>query len=280
MTHDQLTQPQIATERHGSRHAEGASPRWVARVPLRRVLLATATSLVVLAFLQWGVPALGVPPYILPTPTNVVASLFNLEYRLWYHLGITAFEGISGLVLGGLAGYLLAVLFVHVPVLEDAIYPWLIVFQTIPLVALAPLLIIWFGNDLPPRIAMAAIFAFFPVLINSVRGLRDVQPAAFDLLRSYGAGRQHVFTVLRLPASLPFLLTGLKISATLAMIGAMVGELAGADKGLGYVIVISTYYLDTSRAFAAIACASAISIGLYLVLLVLERYVVFWRRTA
>jgi ABC-type nitrate/sulfonate/bicarbonate transport system permease component len=262
--------------------ARAAVPRqaeyW--RALLRRSLPAALVFVAVLAFLQWGVPALGVSPYVLPTPGAVLQRMLDPESRLLYHFSITAFEAVGGVLIGGVLGVGLAVLFVHVRPLEDALYPWIIVLQTIPLVALAPMLIIWFGSGVLPRVAMSALFAFFPILVNALRGLRQVDPAALELLRSYAVSRWQLFWVLRLPGSLPFVFAGLKIGTTLAVIGAIVGEFAGASQGLGYAITVSTYSTDTSQTFAAIAYASLMSISLYLLLLWLERRLVFWQRGA
>jgi ABC-type nitrate/sulfonate/bicarbonate transport system permease component len=174
---------------------------------------------------------------------------------------------------------LLAVVFVHVRPIEDVLYPWVIVLQTVPLVAIAPMLIIWFGNGIVPRIAMSALFAFFPILVNATRGLRQTDAAMLELLHSYAVSRWQLFWTLRLPNCLPFLFAGLKVGSTLAVIGAIVGEFAGAGQGLGFVITVSTYSMDTSRTFAAIAYASLMSISIYLLLLWLERRLVFWQPT-
>lgn len=251
--------------------------RWSAL--LRRYSLALLVFLAMLAFLQWGIPALGIPSFVLPTPTDVLQSILEPNNRLGYHFGVTALEALGGLLIGSLCGFLLAVLFVHVPPIESALYPWVIVLQTVPLVAIAPLLVIWFGNGMLPRVVMAAIFSFFPILVNSVRGLRQADQATLELLQSYAISRWQLFWVLRLPNSLPFLFTGLKVGSTLAIIGAIVGEFAGASQGLGFVVTVSTYYLDTSRTFAAVVCASLLGISIYLLLLWLEYRLVFWQKT-
>lgn len=254
--------------------------QWLREVVLllQRVGAAALVFLLCLAFLQWGVPALGIPAYILPTPSQVLIRAFDPERRLAYHLGITAIEGVCGFLAGSLCGFLLAVLFVHARPIEAALYPWAVVSQTVPIVAIAPLLVLWFGNGLLPRAAISALFTFFPVLVNSTRGLRLDDRATLDLLQSYGASRRQLFWTLRMPQCLPFLFTGLKIGATLSVIGAIVGEFAGASAGLGYLITISTYYLETDLTFAAVSVASLLGIGLYLVLLGLERWLVFWQR--
>jgi NitT/TauT family transport system permease protein len=245
---------------------------------LQRFGAAAAMFLLCLAFLQWGVPALGIPFYILPTPAQVFVRTFDPEHRLAYHFGVTAIEALGGFVAGSLCGFVLAVLFVHARLIEDALYPWAVVSQTVPLVAIAPLLVLWFGNGLLSRAAISTLFTFFPVLVNSVRGLRLTDQATLDLLQSYGASRRQLFWTLRVPQCLPFLFTGLKIGATLSVIGAIVGEFAGASAGLGYLITISTYYLETDLTFAAVSVASLLGVGLYLALLALEHWLVFWQR--
>lgn len=231
---------------------------------------------VILAFLQWGVPALGVPSYILPTPLRVLARLADPQSDLLVHFGVTTLEGVGGFIIGSLAGFGLAVLFAHMPAVRHALYPWAVVSQTIPLVALAPLLVIWFGNGIWPRMAMSALFTFFPVLVNATQGLRLADRETLDLLHSYAITPWQLFWTMRLPNSLPYLFTGLKIGATLAMIGAIVGEFAGAARGLGFVITVSTYHMETDQTFAAILAASLPGVCLYMLLVGLERRLVFW----
>jgi ABC-type nitrate/sulfonate/bicarbonate transport system permease component len=142
---------------------------------------------------------------------------------------------------------------------------------------MAPLLTIWLGNGIAPRIAMAALFAFFPVLVNTAQGLRRISAEQLDLLRAWGATPAQVFRLLRLPACLPALFSGLKIASTLAVVGAIVGELAGSSSGLGYVISIATYHLQTDRVFAAVTLAAALSLTLYAIIVAVEQKVVFWQ---
>ncbi|MEI7772364.1 MAG: ABC transporter permease subunit, partial [Chloroflexales bacterium] len=182
------------------------------------------------------------------------------------------------LVLGTIAGVAVAALFVAVRPVERAFYPWVIVSQTLPAAALAPLLTIWLGNGLAPRVAMAALFAFFPVLVNTAQGLRRISAEQLDLLRAWGASSAQIFRLLRVPACLSALFTGMKIASTLAVVGAVVGELAGSSSGLGYVISIATYHLQTDRVFAAITLASGLSLSLYMGIVAAERRVVFWQR--
>ncbi|NJN68627.1 MAG: ABC transporter permease [Chloroflexaceae bacterium] len=244
---------------------------------MQRVLTALGVFLALLVMLQWGVPSLGVSPYILPTPTRVLARMADPETRLLHHFGVTAVEGIGGFLGGSLLGFVLAVVFVHARPIEDALYPWAIVSQTIPLVALAPLLLIWFGNGMLPRMAMSALFTFFPVLVNATHGMRQANDETLDLLHSYAISRWQLFWTLRLPNGLPALFTGLKIGSTLAITGAIVGEFAGAARGLGYLITVSTYHLETDQTFAAVTAASLLGVGLYALLVRLEGWMVFWQ---
>ncbi|NNJ09749.1 ABC transporter permease [Chloroflexales bacterium ZM16-3] len=244
---------------------------------VRRYAPSALLFLAMLGGLQLALPALGVPPYLLPTPGRVLARLIDPASGLIGHLTATAAAGVGGLVIGAVAGVALAALFVAVRPVERALYPWVLVSQTLPAAALAPLLTIWLGNGLAPRIAMAALFAFFPVLVNTAQGLRRISAEQLDLLRAWGATPAQVFRLLRLPACLPALFTGLKIASTLAVVGAIVGELAGSSSGLGYVISIATYHLQTDRVFAAVTLAAALSLALYAIVVAVEQKVVFWQ---
>ncbi|WP_238613374.1 ABC transporter permease [Candidatus Oscillochloris fontis] len=241
-----------------------------------RYLPALFLFLVLLVLLQVGLPALGVPHYLLPTPSRVWARLTEPGSGLAAHLWATAQAGVGGLLLGSVGGVALAILFVAIRPLERAFYPWVLVSQTLPSAALAPLLVIWLGNGLAPRLAMAALFAFFPVLVNTTQGLRQITPEQRDLLRAWGASSVQTFRLLRIPAALPALFAGLRIAATLAVVGAIVGELAGSSEGLGYVISIATYHLQTDRVFAAVVLASGLSLLLSVLLHIAERQIVFW----
>jgi ABC-type nitrate/sulfonate/bicarbonate transport system permease component len=258
------TRRQASERRHGLRHAAISGLLF---------LLLLAGLEVLLALLQ-------MPAYILPPPSAVLAELLAADNRLAGHMATTALAGVGGFLLGSLAGFGLATLFVHLPTVERALYPWVIASQTMPLVVLAPLLVLWFGNGLPPRIVMAALFSFFPVLVSAARGLRAAPPEAMALLQACNAGGWQRFRMLRLPAALPYLFAGLKVGATLAVIGAIVAEFAGANRGLGFVITVSSYHLETARTFAAISLAALLGLSLHLILGGLEQRLAFWNREA
>ncbi len=263
------TQPKV-----GCRAAPPTRRTW----PLvRRYAPSALLFVALLGALQLALPALGVPPYLLPTPARVLARLLDPSSGLFGHLAVTAAAGISGLIIGATAGVALATLFVAVRPVERALYPWVIISQTLPAAALAPLLTIWLGNGVAPRIAMAALFAFFPVLVNTAQGLRRISAEQLDLLRAWGASPAQIFRLLRVPACLPTLFASLKIASTLAVVGTIVSELAGSSNGLGYVISIATYHLRTDQVFAAITLASSLSLVLYVGIVAAERQVVFWQ---
>lgn len=228
--------------------------------------------------LEWGLPAAGIPAYLLPTPSRVINAALQPEVRLIYHTGATAGAALLGLAIGICIALTLAIAFIFVRPLEDALYPWILLGQSLPSVALAPLLTIWLGDGIAPRAAMAALFASFPLLIATISGLRRPAPEQLAMMQAYGASQWQILRMLRLPAALPFIFSGLRVAGALAVIGALVGELAGAGRGLGYLITTSTYRLATDRAFAAVAAAAGLALVLHGIFLLLERIIVFWER--
>jgi NitT/TauT family transport system permease protein len=175
-------------------------------------------------------------------------------------------------------GGLLAVAFVHSRSLELGVYPYAIALKTVPIVAIAPLLVVWCGNGILPKVIVSAIISFFPVVVNTTKGLRSVDTEAFDLFDSMSASRGQVFWKLRVPSALPYLFAALKISCTLAVIGAIVGEFSGADKGLGFFILISSYRLETVDMFVGILVSSLLGILFFYGVALVEHLVVPWGR--
>ncbi|MEF3275563.1 MAG: ABC transporter permease subunit [Chloroflexus sp.] len=245
---------------------------------IRRLGTALLLGIAIVAALEWGLPAAGVPVYLLPPPSRVVAAALQPEVRLTYHTLATANAALVGLVIGSLVAITLAIAFLFLRPLEDALYPWVLIGQSLPSVALAPLLTIWLGDGLAPRAAMAALFASFPLLIATISGLRRPAPEQLAVMQAYGASQWQILRLLRLPAALPFIFSGLRVASALAVIGALVSELSGAGRGLGYLITTSTYRLATDRAFAAVAAAAGLALALHGGLLWLERTVVYWER--
>ena len=247
---------------------------------MKRVI--PATIFIVLVVVAWEaiVRIFGVPEYLLPSPTVIGGRLAALGAQLCLHASYTALESALGFALGSAFGCLLAVAFVHWRSLELGVYPYAIALKSVPIVAIAPLLVVWFGNGILPKVLVSAIISFFPVVVNTTKGLRSVDAEAFDLFDSMSASRSQVFWKLRVPSALPYLFAALKISSTLAVIGAIVGEFSGADKGLGFFILISSHRLETVDMFVGILASSLLGILFFYGVALVERLVVPWERTS
>ena len=230
----------------------------------------------VLGAWELAVTIYAIPEYLLPAPTRIVSRLVDGFPALVPHVIITAVESIAGLSLGIVFGVLLAVIFVYSKTIEMSMYPYAIALKSVPIVAIAPLLIVWFGNGLLPKIIIAAIISFFPIVVNTTKGLRSIDAEAYDLFDSLSASRSQLFFKLRVPTSLPYFFAALRISATLAVIGAIVGEFAGSDKGLGFLILISSHRLETVDMFVGILLSSALGLLMFYGMAVIEMWLVPW----
>jgi NitT/TauT family transport system permease protein len=197
---------------------------------------------------------------------------------LWRHTQVTLFEIMAGLALGLTAAVCVGYLLAQFPLLERLIAPYVVASESIPVVAVAPLLVIWFGFGSLSKIFICALIVFFPVLVNTIVGIRSVERDLRDLMRSLQASRWKTFYMLELPASLPVLFGGLKLAVTLAVIGAVVGEFAGADRGLGALINIGRGILDTPLMFVALFTLVFIAVSLYALVALLESRVLAWRQ--
>ncbi len=237
-----------------------------------------ALAIFVAILIAWQVIdiALNVPPYILPSPAEILAVIQTRSLQLLRELGWTMVEAFGGFILGSGLAFLTATVFVHVRVVERSIYPWAVVLQTVPIVAIAPLLTIWFGFGLAPKMIIAAVICFFPMLVNSTRGLRSISPQALELMRILSASRRDIFLRLRLPSSLPYVFSGLKVASTLSVIGAIVAEFTGADRGIGYLVVAASYRIDTRLMFAGIAYSSAAGILFFNFVSGMEKLLLRW----
>lgn len=230
---------------------------------------------VVLVFIAWEavVHLFRIPAYILPPPEKVVVRLFNDRSLLSQHGLVSVFEILVGFLLAAVGGFVLAVIIVYSRRMEQLFEPFLVVSQVIPKVALAPLFIIWFGHGLLPKVIIAATIAFFPVLVNTVLGLKAVDREVIEMMNSIAASRRQIFLRVRLPNCLPYLLPSLKVAVLLSVVGAMVGEFVGADKGLGYLMVVGDVNLDTELLFAALTVVTLVGLILYAGVGVVERRV-------
>ncbi len=219
------------------------------------------------------------PAFILPLPGAVAQRFWVVltDGRLLWHSGITLGEILAGLALGTVAASALGYVIAKSPGLERALTPYVVASQAVPIVAIAPLLVIWFGVGLSSKVLICALIVFFPILINTVLGLRSAEPELRDLMRSLRATRWQTLAKLDVPSALPTWLAGLKVGATLAVIGAVVGEFVGADRGLGFLISFGRGQYDTALVFVAVAALVVIALGLYGAVSLLERRLLRWR---
>ena len=246
-------------------------------IRLKRRLLPLAGVVGLIALWALLVYGLKVPPFVAPSPQLVAVTLVTKFDVLMTNLLPTAIEAISGFLLGNLAAILIATAFVHKKSLEQAFFPVVVLINTIPVVAKAPILVLLLGNGMEPKIAIAALICFFPTLVNMVRGLESVNPQALELMRVLSASKTETFFKLRLLNALPYLFSALKIAASTAVIGAIVGEWIGSTTGIGALIIQSTYNFDSAMLYATVIVGSAFSVLFFLVITLIERLVVRWQ---
>lgn len=225
----------------------------------------------------WGVTALGlVPAYLIPSPAAVGEVFVEDWAQLLQHTLVTTQETVIGFILATVIGVATAVVLVYSPTAEKSIYPLILFAQVIPKIAIAPILVVWFGFGMSPKIILAVLIAFFPVVVSAVAGLRSVDPELLELSATMGASRWKTFRKIRFPTALPQLMSGLKVAVTLAVTGAVVGEFVGADQGLGFVLLLASGNLNSPLLFAVLILMSAIGIILFVLVELLERLVIPW----
>ncbi len=237
----------------------------------------------VLLLLAWELESRAglVAPIVLPPPSRVWDGLVILFTAPWFpqHVWFTTAETLIGFVIGGVAAILLGIVMVNMPLFKEVIYPYVVAFQVMPKVVLAPIFITWFGFGMESKIVMAIAISFFPVVINTVVGLESVEENASLLMRSFVASRRQIFCKLAWPTALPSIFAGLKTSLTLALIGALVAEFVTAKEGLGTLITTFSFELKVYLVFAVIIVVSVLGLALYGIMEYLDRKVVFWRRS-
>jgi NitT/TauT family transport system permease protein len=256
--------------------AEAEFARRRSREAWRRRLLPAAGILAALGTWWLLVAVFKVPPFVAPSPAAVATTLWTKSGVLLNNLLPTAIEAVCGFLLGNIAAIVIATTFVHKKTLEEAFFPLVVMINTIPVVAKAPILVLLFGNGMEPKIAIAALISFFPTLVNMVRGLESVNPQAMELMRVLSASKTEVFLKLRLYNSLPYLFSALKISASTSVIGAIVGEWIGSNLGIGALIIQATYAFDSALLYATVVVGSCFSMLFFLVITLAERLIVRW----
>jgi putative hydroxymethylpyrimidine transport system permease protein len=219
---------------------------------------------------------LGLEPFLVPAPSEIASSLADNRELLAENAWVTLREVLAGFAVALAAGIGFALALHLWPLLRRAFYPLIVASQSIPIPVIAPILVVWFGFGIGPKIFVVALVCFFPIAVNTLDGLGAVDPDKRKLMRTLGAGRLQMLRRLEAPAAMPYLLSGAKVAVAIAMIAAVLGEQAGADSGLGHLILVDGAQLEVARQFAATAVLSAMAIALFGLLSLLERRLAWW----
>ncbi len=220
--------------------------------------------------------ALNIKPFLIPAPSDVAQSLWEDRELLASDAWVTIQEVLLGFALALVLGFAFAVALHLSETLRRAFYPLLVASQTVPVIAIAPILVVWLGFGLGPKLAIIALVCFFPITVNTLDGLRSVDPELPRMMRTLDAGRAQTLRRVEIPSALPFLLSGAKIAAVISVIGAVFGEWSGADEGLGHLILIAQGQLQTARVFAAVFVLSVLAIVLFGAIALVERRLAWW----
>lgn len=215
-----------------------------------------------------------VPSFVMPSPLATLGTLAQPQYRWVENTAVTAAEIFGGYLLAVVIGVTLALLFSWWRSFEIVAMPPLITLNMIPKVALGPLIIVWFSYGIGPNVLIAFAIGFFPIVLTTARGLREVEPDLLDLVRSIRGSRWQVFTKIQLPGALPYIFSGMKVAAVLAVAGAVVGEFLGSERGLGYLMLQVQVTLDTAAMFMAVILISLVGMALYGLVVLLERLLI------
>jgi ABC-type nitrate/sulfonate/bicarbonate transport system permease component len=247
--------------------------RWLPPIVIVAVLLGLwqlAASLDVIA------NALNIEPFLVPSPSEIAQSLWADRSLLLDNGWVTLQEVLAGFALSVAAGVGFAVVLHLSPTLRRAFYPLLVASQTVPIVVIAPILVVWLGFGIGPKLAIIALICFFPITVNTLDGLRSVDPDLMKMMRTLDASRWQTFRRVEAPTALPYFFSGAKIAVAVAVIGAVFGEWAGSSSGLGHLIQQASAQLQTARTFAAVVVLSALAIVLFGLLALIERRVAWW----
>jgi len=222
----------------------------------------------------------GVSSLILPAPSRILATTID-QFPVLLHMSIvTVLEFVLGFILGVAVGVPLGALIVYARPVEMAIYPLLVAFQTIPKAAIAPILIVWLGTGMTSKVLIAFAISFFPIVVDTIIGLRSAAPETIYLARAMGATQFQIFWHVRFPNALPAIFGGLKVASTLAVIGAIVGEFVSSDEGLGYLVLVANGDLNTRLVFACVFVLTVLGLAFYFIIEALERIFVSWHVSA
>jgi NitT/TauT family transport system permease protein len=219
-----------------------------------------------------------IPGFILPAPSAIFVEAITRYPLYLYNSWVTFYEMVAGFFLAAVIGVFLAVVIVYSRVVRNMIYPQIVVLQIVPKVAIAPLLLIWAGYGITSKVLLALLVAFFPIVVNMVTGLIEIEEELLDLCRILQSGRWQEFSKVRLPNALPYLFSSLKVASTLSVIGAVIGEFVGGAEGLGHLIIIANTELRTSMAFVSLFCLSILGFVLYGLVILAERVFMPWEK--
>jgi NitT/TauT family transport system permease protein len=242
----------------------------------KNILGTIGSFLLILVAWDLVVRIFSIKPYLLPSPLAVLKTLAENWQLLGMHTLWTSGAILAGFLAAALVAIPLAMLIVVSPLLRRLLYPPMVATQAIPKIALAPLFIVWFGFGVVPKVAVAFLIAFFPVVIDTIVGLRSIDPAMVQLARSMGAPPHRIFLRLRLPNALPMIFGGLKVASALAVVGALTGEFVGSDKGLGYILVSASGNLNTALLFATLVILSVLAMLFFYAVELVERILIPW----
>ena len=255
-----------------------ASRAGAGTVLVRRLLFPVIAIAALVLLWDVAIRIFSVPPYVVPTPASVGQALVKERARLLDNSIPTIIESLGGFALGNLVAIAAAIAFVHNRTLERVLYPVAVAVRTLPIVAIAPIFVLMLGNGYAPKIAIAALITFFPTLVNMVEGLESADPQAMELMHVLSASRTEAFRYVRWPSSLPYLFSAMRIASTSSVLGALVAEWIGTNKGLGYLIVLTTYDFRTALLYAAMVMTSAIALAFFFLVSILEWALVRWER--
>ena len=271
------SEPITATSPHLDEVEASVARRRAERAARARVSAVLAPIAVVVGLLvlwEVGTRAFGVPVFLLPPPSAIMAAMARHAWLLAVASGVTTIEIVLGFALSIAVGIPLALMIFLWPPFARAVLPLLISSQAMPKVAVAPLFLVWFGFGLVPKVLIAFLIAFFPVVINTAVGLAAIEPEKIHLARSMGLGAWDTFFKIRLPDALPAIFAGLKISITLAVVGVVVGEFVGGDAGLGYLLMVANGSMDTQLLFGGIVALTILGVALFVLVELAERLAV------
>jgi ABC-type nitrate/sulfonate/bicarbonate transport system permease component len=260
-------------QREPARPRERSAWRWLAPLLILGALIGAWE---LIARLDVLANALGVEPFLVPAPSAIAQSLWSDRGLMADNGWVTLKEVVAGFALSVGAGVGFAVALHLSPTLRRAFYPLLVASQTVPIVVVAPILVVWFGFGIGPKLAIIALICFFPITVNTLDGLGSVDPDLVKMMRTLDASRLAIFGRVEAPTALPYFFSGAKIAVAVAVIGAVFGEWAGSSAGLGHLIQEASAQLETARTFAAVVVLSALAILLFAALSALERRVAWW----